>query len=41
MKLSLAAMVFLALGSVSAQTPRLDRYGDPLPAGALALQEQV
>lgn len=32
----LAAIVLVALGSASAQTPRLDRYGDPLPAGAAA-----
>ena len=36
MRYLLATAVLFGLGSAAAQTPRLDRYGDPLPAGAVA-----
>jgi len=36
MRLLLGAVVLLGLGIASAETPRLDRYGDPLPPGAVA-----
>jgi len=36
MRLLLGAVVLLGLGTASAETPRRDRYGDPLPPGAVA-----
>ena len=36
MRLLPVPLVLLGLGFASAETPRLDRYGDPLPAGAVA-----
>src|SRR5258706_16112918 len=36
MRQVLGTFVLLSLGSASAEPPRLDRYGDPLPQGAVA-----